>query len=148
MYQVKRIPHMDYNSKQVLPHPSLWGDSTSKGKQWRLLRKRYSIRIEFEQSGSLGEFRRLEWSGEGNSIVRVYSLFPSLSLLLSLSPPLTGMFSIPTLLLRLVSGMGLLTLTATIIDIVALYLLPNRFTYRNHVYEESEQIKSFEKKER
>ena len=52
-----------------------------------------------------------------------------------------GMFSIPMLLLKLVSGMGLLTLTATVIDTLALYVLPARESYRRYVYEESEELK-------
>ena len=48
-----------------------------------------------------------------------------------------GMFSLSTLLLKLVSGMGLLTLTATVIDTLALYVLPDRGKYRKSVYEES-----------
>ena len=51
------------------------------------------------------------------------------------------MFSFSSLLLKLVSGVGLLTLTATIIDTVALYVLPNRMVYRKHVYDESGDIK-------
>ncbi|KAK2569056.1 P2X receptor E [Acropora cervicornis] len=48
-----------------------------------------------------------------------------------------GHFSFPALLMRLVSGVGLLTLTATIVDILTLYILPDRFRYRRFVYEES-----------
>ena len=58
-----------------------------------------------------------------------------------LPPPCPGMFSLPTLLLKLVSGMGLLTLTATVIDILALYVLPDRGKYRKSVYEESPVLK-------
>jgi hypothetical protein len=46
-----------------------------------------------------------------------------------------GTFSFSALLLKLVSGIGLLTLTATIIDAVALYLLPNKDYYRRCVFE-------------
>ena len=52
-----------------------------------------------------------------------------------------GMFSLPTLLLKLVSGMGLLTLTATVIDTLALYVLPDKGEYRKSVYEESPILK-------
>ena len=45
------------------------------------------------------------------------------------------------LLLKLVSGMGLLTLTATVIDTLALYILPNRRKYRQSVYDESPVLK-------
>ncbi|XP_074638641.1 P2X receptor E-like isoform X1 [Acropora palmata] len=48
-----------------------------------------------------------------------------------------GHFSFPALLMHLVSGVGLLTLTATIVDILTLYILPDRFRYRRFVYEES-----------
>lgn len=51
------------------------------------------------------------------------------------------MFSLPTLILKLVSGAALLTLIATIIDTLALYLLPNKGTYRKIVYEESPDFK-------
>jgi hypothetical protein len=54
---------------------------------------------------------------------------------------LAAMFSLPTLILKLVSGVALLTLTATITDTLALYLLPNRDTYRKMVYEESPDFK-------
>lgn len=48
-----------------------------------------------------------------------------------------GHFSLPALLLHLVSGVGLLTLTATIVDVLALYVLPDKLRYRRFVYEES-----------
>jgi len=48
-----------------------------------------------------------------------------------------GHFSLPALLFHLVSGVGLLTLTATIVDILALYILPDKLRYRRFVYEES-----------
>ena len=48
-----------------------------------------------------------------------------------------GKFSLTSLVIRLVSGMGLLTLTATIVDTLALYVLPDRFRYRSYVYETS-----------
>jgi len=48
-----------------------------------------------------------------------------------------GHFSLPALLLHLVSGVGLLTLTATIVDILVLYILPDKLRYRRFVYEES-----------
>ena len=62
------------------------------------------------------------------------------------SPTSVGQLSLPTLLFKLVSGMGLLTLTATIIDGLALYVLPNRDKYRHWVYEESEELKSADAK--
>jgi hypothetical protein len=48
-----------------------------------------------------------------------------------------GKFSLASLVIKLVSGMGLLTLTATIVDTLALYVLPDRFRYRSYVYETS-----------
>ena len=57
------------------------------------------------------------------------------------------MLSLSTLLLKLASGMGLLTLAATVIDVFALYLLPNRNTYRAHLYEPSEEIDAKKKNE-
>ena len=45
------------------------------------------------------------------------------------------MFSLSTLLVKLVSAAALLTLIATVTDTLALYLLPNRSTYRHVVYE-------------
>lgn len=52
-----------------------------------------------------------------------------------------GRFSFPSFLLKLVAGVGLLTLTATIVDLAALYFLPDRFKYRQYVYEESPLIR-------
>ena len=46
------------------------------------------------------------------------------------------MFSLSALVIRLASGIGLLTLTATLTDTLALYVLPNRRNYRKSVYEE------------
>ena len=51
------------------------------------------------------------------------------------------MLSLSTLLMKLVSGAALLTLIATITDALALYLLPNKQTYRDIVYEESPDLK-------
>lgn len=56
------------------------------------------------------------------------------------------MFSLPTLLLKLVSGMGLLTLTATILETLALYVLPDRGKYRKSVYDESPVLRELKKK--
>ena len=117
-YHVRHIPYMDYNCKQVLPYFS--SESATSTDQWRLLRKRYAIRVEFEQSGSLGKNIKI--------IINNYVLF-------------LGLFSFSTLLLKLVSGIGLLTLTATVIDTIALHFLPNRAIYRQHVYDESDDIK-------
>ena len=51
-----------------------------------------------------------------------------------------GKFSLATLLVKLASGMGLLTLTATIVDTLALYILPDRLKYRRYVYETSQSV--------
>ena len=56
------------------------------------------------------------------------------------------MFSLPTLLLKLVSGMGLLTLTATILETLALYVLPDRGKYRKSVYDESPVLRELKRK--
>ncbi|KAJ7373491.1 hypothetical protein OS493_011087 [Desmophyllum pertusum] len=56
-----------------------------------------------------------------------------------------GHFSLPALLLHLVSGVGLLTLTATIVDILALYILPDKLRYRRFVYEESPMVENKKK---
>ena len=57
-YQVHRMPYVDYTSKQMDPLLSkeevLAGGGVSQAR-WRLQRKRYSVRVEFEQAGSLGE---------------------------------------------------------------------------------------------
>ena len=52
-------------------------------------------------------------------------------------PFISGKFSLASLVIKLVSGMGLLTLTVTIVDTFALYILPDRFRYRRYVYETS-----------
>ena len=49
---------MDYSTKHVEPLISdddVISNVGTHTSQWRLLRKRYSIRVEFEQAGSLGE---------------------------------------------------------------------------------------------
>ena len=58
-----------------------------------------------------------------------------------------GMFSVGTLLLKLVSGMGLLTLTATVMDVLALYVLPSRNRYKRFVFEESPQVRHGKRQE-
>jgi len=58
----------------------------------------------------------------------------------------TGMFSVSTLLMKLVSGAALLTLIATTIDFLALYALPNKKTYKDIVYEESPVLKTLGRK--
>jgi len=48
-----------------------------------------------------------------------------------------GQFSSANLVFQLVSVMGLLTLTATVIDVIALYIVPNKDNYRQYVFDES-----------
>ena len=48
-----------------------------------------------------------------------------------------GQFSSANLVFQLVSVMGLLTLTATVIDVIALYIIPNKDSYRQYVFDES-----------
>ena len=56
-YQVQRMPYVDYSSKQMDPlltkQEILEQGGVTKA-QWRLQRKRFSVRVEFEQAGSLG----------------------------------------------------------------------------------------------
>ena len=50
---------MDYSTKHVEPlisEDDVISNVGTHTSQWRLLRKRYSIRVEFEQAGSLGEY--------------------------------------------------------------------------------------------
>ena len=56
-YHVQRIPFMDYNSKQVDPLLSkeeVLREGGVHQARWRLQRKRYSVRVEFQLAGSLG----------------------------------------------------------------------------------------------
>ena len=56
-YYVHHVPYSEYSSKQVDPlmeREEVLSDVGVHGARWRLLRKRYSIRVEFEQAGSLG----------------------------------------------------------------------------------------------
>ena len=55
-YYVHHVPYSKYSSKQVDPlmdREVVLSDVGVHGAKWRLLRKRYSIRVEFEQAGSL-----------------------------------------------------------------------------------------------
>ena len=57
-YYVHRVPYVEYSSKQVDPlmeRDEVLSNVGVHQAKWRLLRKRYSIRVEFEQSGSLGK---------------------------------------------------------------------------------------------
>lgn len=52
------MPYVDYTSKQVEPLLSkeeILEEGGVHHAHWRLQRKRYSIRVEFEQAGSLGQ---------------------------------------------------------------------------------------------
>ena len=56
-YHVHRMPYVGYSSKQMTPLMSKEEVLTEVGvhqAQWRLQRKRYAIRVEFVQTGSLG----------------------------------------------------------------------------------------------
>ena len=66
--------------------------------------------------------------------------FFNLQLKTVLSLKYLGKFSLATLLVKIASGMGLLTLTATIVDTLALYILPDRLKYRSYVYETSPSV--------
>lgn len=58
-YHVRRIPYADYRVNQLMPVRSekeFAADSSHRAHQDnRLFRKRYGIKIEFHQSGRLGE---------------------------------------------------------------------------------------------
>lgn len=57
--------------------------------------------------------------------------------LLFLSPPPLGVFSPTALVIKLASSVGLLTLTATLIECLALYILPNKQNYREQIIDAS-----------
>ena len=62
-YYVHRVPYVEYSSKQVDPlmeRDEVLADVGMHQAKWRLLRKRYSIRVEFEQTGSLGRKVRVD----------------------------------------------------------------------------------------
>ena len=55
-YYVKRVPYVDYVIKQVEPVRDFHeGARFTSSPDYRMQRKRYAIRVEFEQSGHLGE---------------------------------------------------------------------------------------------
>lgn len=56
-YRVRFIPYMDYNCKQILSHEYSTDHQHNSSIKQRILRKRYSIRVEFEQHGSLGMYK-------------------------------------------------------------------------------------------
>ena len=56
-YEVRRMPYVDYSSKQVEPllgKDDVLAEGGVHQATWRLQRKRYAIRVEFHQTGSLG----------------------------------------------------------------------------------------------
>jgi len=53
-----------------------------------------------------------------------------------------GKFDFPTALLSLVSGLGLLTVSTLVVDILATKILPSHGVYEKYKYEETEKIKS------
>ena len=52
-------------------------------------------------------------------------------------PPPLGVFSPTALVIKLASSVGLLTLTATLIECLALYILPNKQNYREQIIDVS-----------
>ena len=60
-YHVRRIPYADYRVNEVIPvfNSEDFAISSHEALQEnRLFRKRYGIKIEFHQSGKLGEFEK------------------------------------------------------------------------------------------
>lgn len=60
-YHVRRIPYADYRVNEVIPvfNSKDFANSSHEAHQEnRLFRKRYGIKIEFHQSGKLGEFNK------------------------------------------------------------------------------------------
>ena len=58
-YHVRRIPYADYRVYEVIPvfnSDNFANPSDELLQENRLFRKRYGIKIEFHQSGKLGEF--------------------------------------------------------------------------------------------
>jgi hypothetical protein len=49
-----------------------------------------------------------------------------------------GKFSIQTLIINLVSGLVLIRLAATFVDLIAMYFMPLRASYKKHKYEQTE----------
>lgn len=60
-YRVRRIPYADYRVNEVIPvfNSEDFANSSHEAlHENRLFRKRYGIKIEFYQSGKLGEFKK------------------------------------------------------------------------------------------
>ena len=60
----------------------------------------------------------------------------------------SGHFSFSALLGHLASAVSLLTLSATIVDILILYILPNKSKYRGLVYKRFPSTEQYEEKEK
>ncbi len=63
-YQVHRMPYVDYSSKQVEPllgKDEVLAEGSVHQAMWRLQRKRYAIRVEFVQTGTLGRWSLSRW---------------------------------------------------------------------------------------
>ena len=57
-YHVRHVPYIAYSMKQVQSLASrdeAMANVGSRQASWRILRKIYALRVEFEQAGSLGE---------------------------------------------------------------------------------------------
>ena len=62
-YHVTRIPYADYRVYEVIPvfnSEDFANSSYEELQQNRLFRKRYGIKIEFHQSGKLGELKKYQ----------------------------------------------------------------------------------------
>ena len=113
-YRIQHVPLVDYQTKQLIPImkdlPDEQIESATFHTNKRLLRKRYSLRLIFEQEGSLGKT------------------------------------SLNALVYQLIAGTSLLTLLATVIDVVALNLIP---TYSRYMMDSSPELgKKEEKKDK
>ena len=111
-YKIQHIPLVDYQTKQLIP---IMKEKSSEELETeifhtnkRLLRKRYSLRLIFEQEGSLGKT------------------------------------SLNALIYQLIAGTSLLTLLATVIDAVALNLIP---TYSRYMMDSSPELGKKKEKE-
>ncbi|KAK3734157.1 hypothetical protein QZH41_017128 [Actinostola sp. cb2023] len=119
-YHVRRVPYADYRINQVIPVISTQDFIASNGTT----------------------------NGQGNTTIEEARLFRKrygIKMEFYQSGKL-GRFSLSALLIKLVAGVGLLTLTATVVDLGALYVLPDRYRYRRCVYEESPVILPADKK--
>ena len=104
-YKVQHIPLVDYQTKQLIPIMTERSNEEIESATFhtnkRLLRKRYSLRLIFEQEGSLGKT------------------------------------SLNALIYQLIAGTSLLTLLATVIDVVALNMIP---TYSRYMMDSSPEL--------